>query len=156
MTTPPIVSITDELISELERLAVDVKGWNMPEVFQEPEEGFLPEDWEWYVGQIDEEGNRYPLLNVNAHQYDSSDSEKLARYYAACNRDTILALLAERAELKRDAERWQMMVIIADEVTVAPDHRKNQAALSAYMGAVSSGLYLAGAIDAAIDAAMQP
>lgn len=99
MTTPPIVSITDELIAELDeecKSSVDI-----------------------YLG-----------------------------------RGLVRALLAERAELKRDAERWRMMVIIADEVTVAPDHRKNQAALSAYMGAVSSGLYLAGAIDAAIDAAM--
>lgn len=107
MTTSPVITITDELIAELERLAVDANGWNMPAVFQEPEEGFLPEDWEWYVGQIDEEDNRYPLLHVNAHQYDSGDSEKLARYYAACNRDTILALLAERAELKRDAARYR-------------------------------------------------
>jgi hypothetical protein len=109
MTTSPVVTITDELIAELESLAIEVKGWNMPVAFQEPEEGFLPDDWEWHVGRIDEEDNRYPLLHVNAHQYDSDDSERLARYYAACNRDTILALLAERAELKRDAERYRWL-----------------------------------------------
>lgn len=109
MTTSPVTSVTDELIAELEALAVIVKGWNLPHAFQEPEEGFLPQDWEWHVGQIDEEGNRYPVLNANAHQYDSDDSEKLARYYAACNRDTILALLAEREELKRDAARYRWL-----------------------------------------------
>lgn len=109
MTTPTAVSITDELAAELESLAVSAKGWNMPVAFQEPEEGFPPEDWEWHVGHIDEDDNRYPLLHVNAHQYDSGDSEKLARYYAACNRDTILALLVERAELKRDAERYRFL-----------------------------------------------
>lgn len=107
MTTSPVMSISEELVAELEALAVDVKGWNMPVAFQEPEEGFLPEDWEWHVGQIDEDDNRYPVLQVNAHQYDSSDSEKLARYYAACNRDTILALLAERAEMKQRNERMR-------------------------------------------------
>lgn len=109
MSNAPVVSVTDELIAELDALALSVKGWNLPHAFQEPEEGFLPQDWEWYVGQIDEEGNRYPVLNANAHQYDSEDSEKLARYYAACNRDTILALLAEREELKRDADKYRIL-----------------------------------------------
>jgi len=108
MTNGLVMTVADELLAEIEALAVGVKGWNMTHAFQEPEEGFLPEDWEWHVGQIDEDDNRYPLLNVNAHQYDSSDSEKLARYYAACNRDTILSmavelrrLRAENAELQR-------------------------------------------------------
>ena len=110
MSAQLAVSVTDELVAELEGLANGVKGWNMPHSFQEPEEGFLPDDWEWHVGQIDEDDNRYPVLHVNAHQYDSGDSEKLARYYAACNRDTILALLAERAELLRDARRYRWLV----------------------------------------------
>lgn len=109
MTTPPVPSITDELIAEIEAAAIDVKGWTMREHFQEPEEGFLPEDWEWYVGAIDEEGNRYPLLNVNAHQYDSGDSEKLAKYYALVNRDALLALITRLRAAEADAARYRWL-----------------------------------------------
>ena len=103
--TTPLVSITDEMVAELESLAISVQGWNMTAFFQEPDAFEVEADWEWHVGAIDEDGNKYPLLHVNASQYDSDDSEKIARYYAACNRDTILALLAERKELVRDRER---------------------------------------------------
>jgi hypothetical protein len=102
MTTPPVMTVTDELLAELEGLADSVKGWNMTNAFQEPEEGCLPEDWEWHVGQIDEDDNRYPLMNVDAHQYDSGDSEKLARYYAACNRDKILSMAKELRRLRAE------------------------------------------------------
>jgi len=108
-TTAAVQTLTDELLGEIEAAANDVRGWTMREYFQEPEEGFLPADWEWYVGSMDEDGNRYPLLNVNAHQYDSEDSEKLAKYYALVNRDHVLAmaaelrtLRAENAELRKD------------------------------------------------------
>jgi len=110
MTTPPVPSITDEQLAEIEAAAIDVKGWTMREHFQEPEEGFLPEDWEWYVGAIDEEGNRYPLLNVNAHQYDSGDSEKLAKYYALVNRDALLALITRLRAAEVDAARYRWLV----------------------------------------------
>lgn len=113
MTTSPVMTITDELLAELESMAAGIKGWNMPKVFQGDEEGVEPEHREWYVGTTDEDGNQYPLLHVNAHQYDSEDSEKLARYYAACNQQTILALLRHIAELKercvtaeKDARRY--------------------------------------------------
>lgn len=109
MTTPPVPSITDEQLAEIESAAIDVKGWTMREHFQEPEEGFLPEDWEWYVGAIDEEGNRYPLLNVNAHQYDSGDSEKLAKYYALVNRDALLALITRLRAAEADAARYRWL-----------------------------------------------
>ena len=105
MTTPLVQSITDEMVAELEALAISVQGWNMTAFFQEPDAFEVEADWEWHVGAIDEDGNKYPLLHVNASQYDSDDSEKIARYYAACSRDTILALLAERKELVRDRER---------------------------------------------------
>jgi len=99
------MSITDEMVAELEALAISVQGWNMTAFFQEPDAFEVEADWEWHVGAIDEDGNKYPLLHVNASQYDSDDSEKIARYYAACSRDTILALLAERKELVMDRER---------------------------------------------------
>lgn len=100
MTTSPVVTITEELVAELEALAISIKGWNMPLAFQEPDAFEVENDWEWHVGTADEDGNRYSLMHVNAHQYDSEDSEKLARYYAACNRNFILALLAERAAMQ--------------------------------------------------------
>jgi len=93
------------MVAELEALAISVQGWNMTAFFQEPDAFEVEADWEWHVGAIDEDGNKYPLLHVNASQYDSDDSEKIARYYAACSRDTILALLAERKELVMDRER---------------------------------------------------
>lgn len=109
MTTRPLQSITDEQLAEIEAAAIDVKGWTMREHFQEPEEGFLPEDWEWYVGAIDEEGNRYPLLNVNAHQYGSGDSEKLSKYYALVNRDAMLALITRLRAAEKDAARYRWL-----------------------------------------------
>ena len=104
------MQITDEIVAELESLAISVRGWNMTAFFQEPDAFEVEADWEWHVGAIDEDGNKYPLLHVNASQYDSDDSEKIARYYAACNRDTILALLTERAELKREVEQYRIAV----------------------------------------------
>ncbi len=145
MTTSPVVSLTDEMVAELEALANDAKGWNMPKAFMEPDAFEVEKDWEWYVGQIDEEGNQYPVLHVNAHQYDSEDSEKLARYYAACNLNTILALLAERAELKRDAERYRWM-----RDYLRHDYKRWESA-----GAWNHANIQAGEFDAAIDAAME-
>lgn len=109
MNTPPVMSITDEQIAEIEARAASIKGWNMPEAFLEPEEGALPYEWEWHVGAIDEDGNQYPLLHVNAHQYDSDDSEALARYYAACNRESILALITRLREAEVDAKRYRWL-----------------------------------------------
>jgi hypothetical protein len=117
MTTPIVQTLTDELLGEIEAAANDVRGWTMREYFQEPDAFEAQQDWEWYVGAIDEDGNQYPLLNVNARQYDSDDSEKLARYYALVNRDNVLAMItelltlrAENAELRKDAERYRWRV----------------------------------------------
>lgn len=109
MTTPIVPSISDEQLAELERLADSIKGWNMPEAFQEAEEGVHPDEWEWHVGAIDEDGNQYPLLHVNAHQYDSDDSEILARYYAACNRAAIQGLIARLRAAEADAKRYRWL-----------------------------------------------
>ena len=48
-----------------------------------------------------------------------------------------------------DAARWQMAVLVGNEVMLHPDKRSNPAAVKAYMDAVHSGLDLTGAIDAA-------
>jgi hypothetical protein len=118
-----VQTITDELLGEIEAAANDVRGWTIREYFQEPEEGFLPADWEWYVGTIDEDGNRYPLLNVNAHQYDSDDSEKLAMYYALANRDSVLAMAAELRTLR--VENAAHVSFIAKQVATIRELRKD-------------------------------
>lgn len=48
-----------------------------------------------------------------------------------------------------DAERWRMAALVGNEVMVHPDKRNHAAAVAAYMQAVSSGLDLTAAIDAA-------
>lgn len=55
----------------------------------------------WQVGVIDEDGNQYPVIEVDADQYDApGDSGKIARFFAAANPATILALLNEIDRLK--------------------------------------------------------
>jgi hypothetical protein len=48
-----------------------------------------------------------------------------------------------------DAARWQMAVLVGNEVMLHPDKRSNPSAVKAYMDAVHSGLDLTGAVDAA-------
>jgi len=110
MTTTPVTSITDEQLAEIESLASSINHWNMPKAFQEAEEGVHPSEWEWHVGAIDEDGNQYPLLHVNAHQYDSDDSELLARYYAACNQSAIIGLIARLRAAEADAKRFRLFI----------------------------------------------
>jgi hypothetical protein len=109
MTTPLVPSITDEQIAEIEAAAENIRGWTMREYFQEPDAFEVEQDWEWYVGALDEEGNQYPLLHVDAHQYDSGDSELLAKYYAMVNRDTVLALISRLRAAERGAGRYRFI-----------------------------------------------
>jgi hypothetical protein len=162
MTTPPIQALTDELLGEIEAAAKDVCGWTMREYFQEPEEGFLPDDWEWYVGSIDEDGNRYPLLNVNAHQYDSEDSEKLAKYYAMVNRDDVLAMVTELRTQR--AENAAHVSFIAKQVATIRELRKDAGRYRWYKKNARYKFYAdevidlaqdGGKLDTAIDTAMQ-
>ena len=143
MTTPPIVTLDDDFIGYLEMLTDKATGG----------------DWEHRLGMIrtmaDSDGYVPIAVAPNAPKNWRAQRDLNLDYIAAAKPDTMRDLLDERVSLRRDAERWKMMVTISDEVTIAPDFRKNQAALSAYMGALSDGLYLTAAIDAAIDAAMQ-
>lgn len=106
MTTP----ISDEQLAELEQAAIEIKGWNLVDAFRyaDPciEDG---EDEEWCVGSIDEDGNQYPVMEVNAHQYDSQDSELLAHYYGLCNRESILGLIARLRAAEADAKRYRWL-----------------------------------------------
>lgn len=57
---------------------------------------------------------------------------------------------AQAAEsVLEDAARWQMAVLIGNEVMLHPDKRSNPSAVKAYMDAVHSGLDFTGAVDAA-------
>lgn len=57
---------------------------------------------------------------------------------------------AQAAEsVREDAARWQMAVLVGNEVMLHPDKRSNPSAVKAYMDAVHSGLDLTGAVDAA-------
>ena len=48
-----------------------------------------------------------------------------------------------------DAARWQMVVLVGNEVMLHPEKRSYAAAVAAYMDAVHRGLDLTGAIDSA-------
>jgi hypothetical protein len=66
-----------------------------------------------------------------------------------------MAAMAHRAarapagSVMEDAARWQMAVLVGNEVLMHPDKRSNPAAVKAYMDAVHSGLDFTGAVDAA-------
>lgn len=102
MTTP----ISDEQLAELEQAAIEIKGWNLVDAFRYADPCIEDaEDEEWCVGRIDEDGNQYPVMEVNAHQYDSQDSELLAHYYGLCNRESILGLIARLRAAEADTKR---------------------------------------------------
>ncbi|HCR1638166.1 TPA: hypothetical protein ONA83_003583 [Pseudomonas aeruginosa] len=106
MTTP----ISDEQLAELEQAAIEIKGWNLVDAFRYADPCIEDaEDEEWCVGSIDEDGNQYPVMEVNAHQYDSQDSELLAHYYGLCNRESILGLIARLRAAEADAKRYRWL-----------------------------------------------
>lgn len=134
-TTGLVATITDELLAELEELAAGIEGWDMPHAFAIEDDDLLQEDWEWYVGQIDEDDNRYPVLNVSAHQYDpDSDDEKIARYYAACSRDKILSITQELRRLRADNAELEQALSES-----RANDRASMAWLSAYRVAAQGG-----------------
>ncbi|HGK6468571.1 TPA: hypothetical protein ACJ5AY_001225 [Pseudomonas aeruginosa] len=110
MTTP----ISDEQLADLEQAAIEIKGWNLVDAFRYADPCIEDaEDEEWCVGSIDEDGNQYPVMGVNAHQYDSQDSELLAHYYGLCNRESILGLIARLRAAEAELSLWRP---IMDEV----------------------------------------
>lgn len=66
---------------------------------------------------------------------------------ALCKQPTPPAQVA--CSVLEDAARWQMAVLIGNEVMLHPEKRTHPAAVKAYMDAVHSGLDLTGAVDAA-------
>lgn len=93
MTTSPVVSITDELIAELEALAINATPgpWRY-EAGEEDTDG--PAAWpEVYAGDV-------AVIGDEGFYGDNEQDEADAEYIALANPSTILALLAERADLK--------------------------------------------------------
>jgi len=85
-------------LQKLKALAEDVKGWsNCNQAWLDCSE----DDTAAVVGHIDEDGYEYPVATVDCDQYDAAtDSIKLARFYAAANPETILAMIAAIGETK--------------------------------------------------------
>ena len=59
--------------------------------------------------------------------------------------------LDEIERLRGDAERWQMAVIVTDEVWVMPERRKHAAEVAAFEKARDSGLTFKASIEAALE-----
>jgi hypothetical protein len=106
MSTSPVMAITDELVAELEALAgkatpgpwwIDSHGHNMVSESMDHQLVFTADDRMGKAERNKETGN----LSHWPNDWDAS-------FIATANPATILALLAERAELKRDANclRW--------------------------------------------------
>ncbi|MEH6483089.1 MULTISPECIES: hypothetical protein [Pseudomonas] len=98
-------AITDDLITELEMLAKSAS------------EG----SWEWDDREVDDDGYvhipecSYLVGSIClASHYENYQSD--CDLIAASSPATILALLAERAELKRDAERYRWVISGEQEV----------------------------------------
>ena len=85
---------------------------------------------------------------LKAHRLPHDTPSQLADSFrigwmAACRE------LAPADSVQEDAARWRMAALVGNEVMVHPDKRNHAAAVAAYMQALSSGLDLTAAIDAA-------
>jgi hypothetical protein len=105
MTTSPVTSVTDELIDELELLAskatkgewwIDSHGHTMVSHDSDGTHTIFK------AMDIVKPAVRHPETGNLSHW----PNDWGASFIATANPATILALLAERAELKRDAERY--------------------------------------------------
>lgn len=93
-------------LDRLKELAEDVKGWgNCNRAWPDrSEDGAVA-----LVGHISEDGETYPVTTVDCAQYyESQDSIKLARFYAAINPEVVLGLVERLTE----SPRWRD---VADE-----------------------------------------
>lgn len=96
MSNAPVMSITDELVAELESLASKATGG----------------EWEYHMGLIrtmaDSDGYVPVAVAPNAPKNWRGQRDTNMKYIAAANPDVLRALLSERAELLRDANclRW--------------------------------------------------
>jgi hypothetical protein len=107
-------------LGKLKALAEDVKGWsNCDTAWLDPAEDELAA----VVGHINEDGEKYCVTTVDCDQYYAAgDSLKLARFYAAANPATVLALLDKienldkmATDLQEDSEELTEQLAIAHE-----------------------------------------
>ncbi|EML6314476.1 hypothetical protein ACOANU_29185 [Pseudomonas aeruginosa] len=153
MTNPIVLSISDEQLAELEQAAIEIKGWNLVDAFRYADPCIEDaEDEEWCVGSIDEDGNQYPVMEVNAHQYDSQDSELLAHYYGLCNRESILGLIARLRAAEADAKRYRWL---RDSGRLLGDSMDSHADNFCVVTADGEDVMWFEQLDSAIDAAME-
>lgn len=152
------MTVTDELLAELEDGAKGASHWNLDACFQVVDEGYLPDEWYWHVGHYDE-GNQYPVLLVDTDQYDAppEDAKAVARHYANCGSRKITAIVAElrrlraeNAELAKDAGRYRWLR------NQSMEYRQNgPAAIMAEVSGEKGTFLELDDLDAAIDTAMQ-
>ena len=122
------MTVTDELLAEIEDGAKCASHWNLDACFQIVEEGYLPDEWYWHIGHYDE-GNQYPVLLVDTDQYDAppSDAKAVARHYANCGSRNIIALITELRRLR--AENAELAQSLAES---RANDQASMAWLSAY------------------------
>lgn len=124
MTTSPVMSITDELVVELEALAG--KASPGPWRIEDDEDSCAGA---MFIASGDKKYSGHEIARL----YNDSD----ALYIEHANPATILALLADRENLKRDAERY---LWLRDDHAYFPEEE---------------GIRGGQELDAAIDAAMK-
>lgn len=136
MTTSPVMGITDELVSELEALASKATMGN-----------WCTDGLTWVCAKDSDQLNGGYVLACCEGPDDFANAE----YMAKASPLVIRALLAERAELKRDAERYRWLR--QSMWYVGPDNFF--CGEGGEMNDYENHNYLATNLDAAIDAAMQ-
>jgi hypothetical protein len=94
MSTPLVISVTDELVAELEALASKATPGN-----------WATDGDTWVCANDSDQLNNGFVLAI----CEGPDKLKNAEYMAKASPLVIRALLAERAELKRDAERYRWL-----------------------------------------------
>lgn len=115
-------------IEELKRLASGLAGWqNLTECWPIEDDDCDPEEFDWAVGAIDEDGNDYSVMTVDAFQYDApGESEKLARFYAAANPAAVLELIAKIERLRKDSVSVDTAVYIAEQLSVKAEQAERE------------------------------
>lgn len=113
--------------SELKRLAEACRGWdNMTSCWPDQEQDG-DADISWIVGHVGEDGDKYPVLELNTVQYDApDDAEKLARFYAGANPAAVLALIAENETLKAQFDECARLFVDATEQACKAQRERDQ------------------------------
>ncbi|MDY7559939.1 hypothetical protein QN366_04945 [Pseudomonas sp. CCC3.2] len=114
--------------SKLKELAAATEGWQ--KLFdcwpEQSEDGDL--DVNWFVGSVNEDGEKYPVLEVNTDQYDAPEGAgRLARFYAAANPAVVLGLIAELTQLKAECEGLRRKVRIQQRLNESAESIRKDA-----------------------------